>query len=336
MSILQSLDPNYYLRKHNMEAYITEKMHEQLYWTDLFDLVDNQTGEFTNIIADASAEKDLQDGIMYDPAPHSEGADFPEVETGGISRVRGTLAEFGAALKYTNMMINRGTLTQELTWQMGRLVSLMCNFYNRNVPVTVFNVANYFTESNSPELSHWMKNDDTNDPIKDVINLNKTLQNDGWGFEITDVFLNIEEYEELLEYTAAFKVFNDGPNRVGRQDVTFDKITLGGITFHSWGNAVTQGKYMAIDRKAKPVVIEKYVDKMYSTVKQAELTVLDKAKKGQKNLPNVPKSLINIHKLEGKYTKRPDVHKVMVWCQMNANIREPHAIMTGKFEDIES
>ena len=58
--MVQTLPNNYFLREHNREVYVTEKIHKDLHFLDLFPMVNNEYGEFTQYITDANADNEYK------------------------------------------------------------------------------------------------------------------------------------------------------------------------------------------------------------------------------------------------------------------------------------
>ena len=67
--MVETLPKDYFLREHNPEFYVNEKIHQTLHFLDFLPMVNNEYGEFTQYITDANADE-----VTENPRGVGEGA----------------------------------------------------------------------------------------------------------------------------------------------------------------------------------------------------------------------------------------------------------------------
>lgn len=309
---METLPQDYFLREHNTEFYVQEKIHEKLHFLNMFPTVDNQYGEYTSYYSEASAKKDIADGILSEPTPITEGVDFNEIETSDIKEKQGALVGSGFRITYTDLVKRQGKLTAQMQIKCSKAVSAMAIGINSVISNALIADA-ACTAPTASNMTKW--SDLTNiDPRDDVINIQAAYDNDGFGYAVSDVYLNTTEYTNLCKWLAS-------------QDYTYDihEAKVDEVTFHNLQGGITAGTYLALDKSVPAAIIEKYVDPAYSAVRQAELASL----KAGKELKDVPPSLINTR--EWKPEAKHDVNVVDFWYEIACNVQEPHGIISGSF-----
>ena len=290
---METLPQDYFLREHSAEYYVQEKIHEKLHFLSMFPTVDNKYGEFTSYYSEASAKKDIADGILSEPIPITEGVDFTEIETSDI-------------------LERQGKLSAVLPIKFSKAVSAMAIGINSIISSALISDAGC-TAPTASNMTKW--SDISNiDPRDDTINIQAAFDADGFGFEVSDVYLNNVEFTNLAKYMAS-------------QDYEYNihEIDVDNVKYHNLGGAITAGTYLALDSSVPAAIIEKFVDPKYSSVRQAELTAL----KEGKELKDVPPSLINTR--EWKPEAKHDMNVVDFWFELACNVQEPHGIISGSF-----
>lgn len=309
---METLPQDYFLREHSAEYYVQEKIHEKLHFLSMFPTVDNKYGEFTSYYSEASAKKDIADGILSEPIPITEGVDFTEIETSDIKEKQGALKGSGFRVTYTDLLERQGKLSAVLPIKFSKAVSAMAIGINNIISSALISDAGC-TAPTASNMTKW--SDISNiDPRDDTINIQAAFDADGFGFEVSDVYLNNVEFTNLAKYMAS-------------QDYEYNihEIDVDNVKYHNLGGAITAGTYLALDSSVPAAIIEKFVDPKYSSVRQAELTAL----KEGKELKDVPPSLINTR--EWKPEAKHDMNVVDFWFELACNVQEPHGIISGSF-----
>lgn len=294
-NMVQTLPNNFFLREHNREVYITEKIHKDLHFLDMFPMVNNEYGEFTQYITDANADVETED-----PRGVNEGVSFAEINFGKPSTKRGALAGKGFKFSWTSKTERQGRLNASLQIWLSKAVSRLANFYDKRFADAITAAANATAPTT---LSDWTDSTAI-DPKLDELKIIDAFETDEYGFKPTDVYLNHTDYLALQTYIASFPY-----------DVKME------LNYHNFGTAITSGSGLVL-ANADPIAdIEKYVNPEYSTIRKAEMA----AEKKGKELKNVPESFINVW--YPPVTDKPDVKECYLWAESAVNVLESKGAM---------
>ena len=292
--MVQTLPNNFFLREHNREVYITEKIHKDLHFLDLFPMVNNEYGEFTQYITDANADTETEN-----PRGINEGVSFAEINFGKPSTKRGALAGKGFKFSWTSKVERQGRLNASLQIWLSKAVSRLANFYDVRFASEIMAAANATAPNN---LSDWSGN--SIDPKGDELKIIDAFVSDDWGFKPTDVYLNHTDYLALQTYIASFPY-----------DVKMD------LNYHNFGTAITAGSALVLANGDPIADIEKYVNPEFSTIRKTEMA----AEKKGKELKNVPESFINVW--YPPVIDKPDVKQCFLWAESAVNVLESKGAM---------
>ena len=308
----QFLDNDYWLHNQNREFYAHEKAHETLFFLNLFQTNQNETGNFTSISSEVSAAKELADKIMSQPTNYAEGVEFTDIDFADAEPVSGTLGGKGFGFKYSDFWKANGMMTSTYPVRVTKTVSALCIYTDILIANAIINSA---AVPNAPTLSKWTDSTAI-DAKADIIDIQEAFVADGYRYHATDILLSSAEYFALCEYLDSFNIKYDLLN-----------LNWNGINYWNLENAMPSGQYVALNMNVPPVVLEKYTNPNYSTIQQAINTA--KANKNDAELKKLPDALINYYsyKPEGQ----PEMNRDLFWFNMMPNVVEPHSIMAGEF-----
>ena len=293
--MVQTLPNNYFLREHNREVYVTEKIHKDLHFLDLFPMVNNEYGEFTQYITDANADTETEN-----PRGVNEGVTFAEINFGKPSMKRGALSAKGFKFSWTSKTERQGRLNANMRIWLSKAVSRLANFYDKKFADAIMAAANATAPN---DLSDW--DDSTSfDPKLDELKIIDAFETDDFGFKPTDVYLNHADYLRLQTYIASFPY-----------DVKFN------LNYHNFGTAISEGAGLVLSNADPIADIEKYVNPDFSTIRQTEIA----AEKKGKELKNVPESFINVW--YPPVVDKPDVKECFLWAESAVNVLETKGAM---------
>ena len=290
----QTLPKDYFLREHNPEFYVNEKIHETLHFLDFLPMVNNEYGEFTQYITDANADE-----VTENPRGVGEGVTFAEINFGKPSEKRGALAAKGFKFSWTSKVERQGRLNANMQIWLSKAVSRLAKFYDAKFAAAIIASANATAPTT---LSDWGEN--TIDPKMDELKIIDAFETDDFGFKATDVYLNHTDYFALQSYLASFPY-----------DVKME------LNYHNFGNAIPVGQGLVMDNSVPIADIEKYTNPDYSTLRQAEIV----AEKKGKELKNVPESFINVW--YPPVVDKPDVKSCFLWAESAVNVVESKGAM---------
>lgn len=283
------------LRKEFIERTIIKKMNPRLYFLGLFPTFDTGGAtSFTYFRDDESAEDDIQKGVMTEPLPISELSKLTKLDVSPISKQTGDTYRFGYEIKYSEEKTRETGFIDEVLRAYDRASYGMA----RKINLDTFHILDQHAQANplsSLNDGQWATSNQIND---DFIDLQYHFEDqEGWDYELTDVFLNTKNYRELDKFYSALDTFN--PNDVEGTRVINTK------------KAVTAGTLYGIDRNIKPITMYKYVNPKHSTLSPKKAESLG--------------SLINVHMT--KIDEFPFTNKIQLWCEIGFAIKHPKAIV---------
>lgn len=292
--MVNTLPADFFLKEHNREFYINEKIHEKLHFLNLFPMVNNEYGEFTQYITDANADIETEN-----PRGINESVDFAEIKFGKPSTKRGALSAKGFMFSWTSKVERQGRLNTNMQIWLSKAVSRLAKYYDKEFATGLINGANATAPN---DLSDW--DDSTAIDVKaDELKIINAYENDNYGFTPKTVLLNANDALRKDMYLASF------PYDVKLQ-----------LDYVNYGTAIPEGS--AVVLPDEPIAdIEKYTDPKFSTIRSAEM----KSEKSGKQLQNVPESFINVW--YPPLTDKPDTYKCFLWAESAVNVLESKGAM---------
>ena len=276
------------LRKEFVERAILKKMKPQLYFLDIFPVVDlGGATTFSYFRDDLSAEDDIQTGVMSEPLPVSELGKLSTIDISPISRRSGDTYQFGYAFEYSEAKLKENGFVDEIARAYDRIAYGMSRTINRDI----FNFMDENAGATPIDLNDgaWDTSAQIND---DIVDMKYTFEDvEGWDYTLTDAFVNTNQFRALNKFYSAL-------------DGSFTPSDCEGVAFENTKTAVTDGTLYGIDRLIKPITVYKNVNPKHSTM--------------EGGLINVATSQ------EDKY---PFTSRIEVWAEMGLACKHPKAIL---------
>ena len=279
------------LRKEFFERAILTKMKPQLYFLDIFPVVDlGGSTNFSYFIDEENAEDDIQKGVMSEPLPVSELSELTKIDISTISKKTGDTYQFGYAFEYSEAKLKENGFIDEVARAIDRISYGMA----RKINGDIFNNMDKFAKGNAITLNDgsWDESNQIND---DLIDLKYSFEDQTCqDYTLTDMFLNTKQVREANKFYTAL-------------NGSFSLDNVEDIKWTNTKNAVADGTAYCIDRQIKPMTIYKNVNPKHST------------------LANPISGLINVN----TYTqdKYPFKKGIEVWAEMGIGCKHPDAIL---------
>lgn len=275
------------LRKEFIERALVKKMSPQLYFLNLFPVVDlGGATTFSYFRDDESAEDDIQKGVMSEPLPVSELSALSKIDISTITKQTGDTYQFGYALQYSEAKLKENGFVDEVA----RGIDRMAYGMSRKLNGDIFNFMDEMASATPITLNdgEWAASSQIND---DFIDMKYAFEDqEGWNYELTDLFLNTKNYRELEKFYSALDSFNPS----NTEDVNVTNVK----------KAIEEGTAYGIDRNIKPITIYKNVNPKHSTMNGG---------------------LVNVNTyVEDHY---PFKHTVEVWMEVGLACKHPTAIL---------
>lgn len=278
------------LRKEFVERAILTKMKPQLYFLDIFPIVDLQGATtFTHFIDDHNAEDDIQNGVMSEPLPVTELSELTKIDVSPISRKTGDTYQFGYSFEYSEAKLKENGFIDEVARALDRIAYGMA----RKINGDVFNTMNTYAQSGiTLNDGDWGSSAQIND---DIIDLKYKFEDATFQeYTLTDMYLNTAQMREAEKFYKAL-------------DGSFNPSNTEGVSLTNVKTAVSDGTAFCIDRNVKPITIYKNVNPKHST------------------LSNPISGLININTYE--QDKYPFKKGIEVFAEMGIAVKHSQAIL---------
>ena len=238
------------LRKEFIERAIMKKMSPQLYFLNLFPVVDlDGATTFSYFRDDVSAEDDIQTGVMSEPLPVSELSALSKIDISTITKKTGDTYQFGYAMEYSEAKQKENGFVDEVA----RAIDRMSYGMSRKVNGDIFNCMDQFASATPITLNDgtWDASAQINDAIVDM--KYSFEDQEGWDYNLTDAFVNTQNFRELNKFYSAL-------------DGQFTPDDCEGVGFTNTKTAVSEGTLYGIDKNIKPITIYKNTNPKHSTM----------------------------------------------------------------------
>ena len=278
------------LRKEFVERAILTKMKPQLYFLDIFPVVDlGGATTFTHFIDDKNAEDDIQNGVMSEPLPVTELSELTKIDISPISRKTGDTYQFGYAFEYSEAKLKENGFIDEVS----RAIDRMAYGMARKINADIFNTMDTYAGAGiTLNDGQWDDSAQIND---DIIDLKYKFEDQTFQeYTLTDMYLNTTQMREVEKF---YKALDGG----------FNPSNTEGVSLTNTKTAVTSGTAYCIDKNVKPITIYKNVNPKHST------------------LSNPKSGLININTYE--QDKYPFKKGMEVWAEMGIAVKHSQAII---------
>ena len=238
------------LRKEFIERAIMKKMSPQLYFLNLFPVVDlDGATTFSYFRDDVSAEDDIQTGVMSEPLPVSELSALSKIDISTITKKTGATYQFGYAMEYSEAKQKENGFVDEVA----RAIDRMSYGMARKLNGDIFNCMDQFASATPITLNDgtWDASAQIND---DIVDMKYSFEDqEGWDYNLTDAFVNTQNFRELNKFYSAL-------------DGQFTPDDCEGVGFTNTKTAVSEGTLYGIDKNIKPITIYKNTNPKHSTM----------------------------------------------------------------------
>ncbi len=283
-----TISPKAALRREFIEKTIIAKMNPQLYFLNIFPVVDLKgASTFQYFRDDESAEDDIQSGKMSTPLVMSELGKMSKIEVSPITKQIGDTYEFGYKLEFSKRVTRENGFIDEILRAYDRAAYGISRKINYDI------LENMDTFATAPSITlndgSW---DNSSAIAEDIIDMQKSFDQVGWDYNLTDMYTHKEQYYQTKKFYTAI-------------DGSFNPKDVEGSNFNNAKNNLEEGTLFGIDKNIKPITIYKNVDP-------------DLAKAKGNDMVNV-----NIFDQQ----EYPRKHIIEIMCEMGVAVKHPKAIL---------
>lgn len=276
------------LRPEFIEQTVITKMTPKLPFLDLFPVQDLGGSSTFAYFSDAtSAEDDITAGVMSTPMLMSELGNLPKINVSEISKKVGDTYEFGYKLEFSRNVTREKGFVDEILRAYDRAAYGMQRKINGDVLSAMSSYAA------APTISIDTTWDTSADICDNIDDMQTAFDQDGWDFELTDLYLHKTNYNELKKYYRNV------------EGIKFDPNDVEGSRANNVKSSITEGTLYGLDNNIKPITIYKNTDSEYSSNPQG--------------------SIINIDKYQQK--EYPKKIVIELWAEMGIGVKYGNAIL---------
>lgn len=243
-----------------IEQTIITKMTPKLPFLNLFPVVDTDgASTFQYFTDEESAEDDIIAGKMSTPLIMSELGQMSKVNVSPIKRQIGDTYEFGYKLEFSKKVIREKAFIDEITRAYDRVAYGM----QRKINGDIYNL--FKSVAACPIIDIADGSWKTSSKIDtDIINIQAAIDQDGWDFELTDLYLAKSQFYQAKQFYRSTEV------------TPWDPSDVEGSAVNNAKSAIPDGTIFGLDNTIQPVTIYTNPDRDYIQTGGNDLIMVDK------------------------------------------------------------
>lgn len=251
--MVTTLSPKQFLRKNLIEGIANKQMEQNLDFMNLFDITYTDNVSVTYHEDLTTAGEDITNGVMGEPLDLGELSELTTVEISPITQKSGMLNPFGLQIKVSERDMRRSEIINDLVRATDRAAFAMAKKVNDDIVTDLAAVTNDITEVDGSAV--W--SGDTADPVGDIVLFQEAMDLEGWGQELTDLFLHKTNYYEFKKYMLGVDRDWAMSPLGGNKEVP----NVMGVNIHNTKSTqLSEGAYLGIDSRPgfRPMEIYAY------------------------------------------------------------------------------
>lgn len=283
-----TISPKAALRKEFIEETVITKMNPKLYFIQAFPVVDLQGASTFSYFQDTdSAEDDIQAGKMGAPLIMSELGQMSKIDVSPIKRKVGDTYQFGYKLEFSKSVTREKGFVDEILRAYDRAAYGMARKINQDI----INAMSEFAAAPTATLTDgvWAASSGIS---ADIIKMQEAFDQDGWDYELTDMFANKAQFYNAKQYYRAAEA------------TPWDPEDVEGSRMNNAKSNVTSGTMFNLDMNIKPVTIYKNTDADFSSDPETNIIMIDKYQ-------------------QQEYPKKQVIE---LWAELGLGVKYPNAI----------
>jgi len=268
-----TLSPEAALQPRFLEGIINKKMEAMLSFKDFFPVVRTDALSFSYFEDLTTAGADITAGKMSEPAQLLELGELTEIEVSSITQSHGAMERFGYQLRFSQRQLREPAFIDEISRAVDRAAYGMAKKMNDDI-ISAWQTAGGTTNTTFASAftptAEWSSSSAT--PTEDIISAVEASMNQGYPYEMTDMFLNKTNYFEIMKYLQAIDInWVLSPFGEGRQ-----VPNINGVSLHNLGtqsSELSEGYLLGMDKRYPGLTIYEYKDPGMSTMESGHLNV---------------------------------------------------------------
>lgn len=268
-----TLSPEAMLQPRFLEGIINKKMEAQLSFNDLFPVVRTDALSFTYFEDTTTAGADITAGTQSKPAPLMELGELTEIETSTISMSHGAMERYGYSFRFSQRQMREPSFIDEISRAVDRAVYGMSSKMNDDIISawqTAGGTTNTTFQSAFTPVAVWSGS--TAEPITDILSMVEASQNQGYPYEMTDLYLEKANYFELLKILTQTDI-NYVINPLGGMPSI---PQIAGVNIHNLStqsSELTHSYFLGADKRYPGITIYEHLDPGFSTMENGHVMI---------------------------------------------------------------
>lgn len=311
--MVQSLKPEYFLNKHNIERLFIKNMEPALHFNGILPVTDIDSSDFTYIEDDLTATKDITDGVQGEPMPAGEMSQLTEISISDVSQKVGKIYKMGYKIKFSRDVLRRQDIIDEFQrtyHNVGFGIAYKINGMLINgltggagagkatIPVT------------------WGSDTGKQNPLEDIIKSSFAYKLPTKPRRLTGIYLNETNYEELLIWCY------DNDHKWERDPTGATVLQVPqmlGMSFFDVDDQISEGYWLGMDIRPQiypGATVYRSIDPKFSSAGANQKNPQEGATRDQ--------TVINVNvKEQDEY---PFITVIDVWTEMGLAIKDSTGI----------
>lgn len=250
-----------------LEGIINKKLEQNLSFKDMFPRVRTDALGFSYFSDLTTAGADIDAGKQAKPSPLMELGELDEIETSSIDMQHGQMRRFGYQLRFSQRQFREEAIIDEVNRAVDRAAFGMAKKMNDDVIAAIKGVVNDVSEFTT--TTTWDQAAAT--PVEDVLSMVQASIIEGYPYEMNNLFLNKQNYFELLKYMQGIDI-NWVRNPLGGEGQNMPQVN--GVNIHRiFDSELAEGAYIGMDSRFPGISVYEYLDPKHSTQEGGRVNV---------------------------------------------------------------
>lgn len=268
-----TLSPEAALQPRFLEGIINKKMEALLSFNDFFPVVRTEALSFTYFEDLITAGADITSGKMSKPAKLMELGELTEIEVSSITQTHGAMDRFGYSMRFSQRQMREPSFIDEITRAVDRATYGMATKMNDDIVnawKTAGGTTNTTFQAAFTPTAEWSNAAAT--PTEDILSMVEASMNQGYPYEMTDLWLEKANYFELMKYLQGIDInWVISPMGEGRQVPNINGVKIHNLTTQS--SELTHGYFLGMDSRYPGMTIYEYKDPGMSTMENGHVMI---------------------------------------------------------------
>lgn len=258
------------------------------------------------------------DGKKQTPQIRTPSSKFPEVQITRMTKTSALLGKEGLSIRFDEDALRLPAGADMIMDGFQTVAYWLAEYVNTNI-YSVLDAGS--TDAGMSPTATW--DSATATPFEDLRNFKNGMKREGYPYRMTDIYLEMGNYNELEGYLANVDITDAQRNMIyGKPELNMDVINIPLIgNVHGLFSGITTGDLMGLDRNHPGYALYYWNDPKYSMNEISYETVVD----GKPVVKTVPNFGLNYH----QYFEN-DTHDTVIqlWFDYKVVVKDAYSVIT--------